>query len=370
MIGIDRRLLKNFDWILLLVAIFITFIGIVTVYSANYEAQGNSALSMLYAKKQVVWFMIAITVMIIFMLFDYSLLEEYATYIYTINIILLIAVLIIGKKSLGAQRWLSFGGFTFQPSELFKFTAIILVAKFFSKENSLKKYKLLDILKLILIIVIPVVLIVKQPDLGTGLLILSVFASMIIFVGINFSSVFKIAVAGLVVLPVGWNFLKGYQKNRILTFLFPERDPLGAGYHIIQSKIAVGSGRLLGKGYLNGTQNKLHFLPEEHTDFIFSVFAEEWGFIGAVVLIAVYFLFFILILKVSKKAKDNFGALIVIGALFIFLWQFFINIGMVIGLLPVVGIPLPLMSYGGTSLVVSYALIGLILNVSMRRFIF
>ncbi len=370
MIGLDKRVFKNIDWLLLFIAVLITVIGIVTVYSANYNINGNSMLSDLYVKKQLIWFLVAITVMCIFMSFDYSLLEEYTIHIYIINLLLLIAVLIIGKKSLGAQRWLAVGGFSFQPSELFKFTAIILVAKFFSKENNLKKYGLLELTKLIVMVLIPILLIVKQPDLGTGLLILFVFSSMILFVGVRFSSIMKIAVSGLLILPLTWNFLKDYQKNRILTFIFPERDPLGAGYHIIQSKIAVGSGRFLGKGYLQGTQNKLHFLPEEHTDFIFSVFAEEWGFLGAIILIFIYFLFFMVMMRVSKKAKDNFGALIVIGAMLIFLWQFFINVGMVIGLLPVVGIPLPLMSYGGTSLVVSYALIGLVLNVAMRRYIF
>ncbi len=370
MIAIDKRLLKNFDWFLLIIALLITFIGVLTVYSANYEGAGSSALSMLHVKKQLIWLLVAVVGMFIFMIFDYSILEEYTLYIYIVNIILLVAVLLIGKKVLGAQRWLSFGGFNFQPSELFKFTTIILVAKFFSEENRLKKYKLCELAKLIVMILIPVLLIIKQPDLGTGLLVLSVFVGMIVFVGIHSSSIVKIAASGLLITPLAWNFLKGYQKNRILTFIFPERDPLGAGYHIIQSKIAVGSGRLFGKGYLHGTQNKLHFLPEEHTDFIFSVFAEEWGFTGSIVLIVLYFLFFMAMINISRKAKDNFGALIVIGTMFIFLWQFFINIGMVIGLLPVVGIPLPLMSYGGTSLVVSYALIGLVLNVGMRRYIF
>jgi len=223
---------------------------------------------------------------------------------------------------------------------------------------------------LILIIIIPVVLIVKQPDLGTGLLILFVFSSMLIFIGIKKSSLVKIAASGLILAPLSWNFLKNYQKKRILTFFFPEKDPLGAGYHIIQSKIAVGSGKIFGKGYLHGTQNKLHFLPEEHTDFIFSVFAEEWGFVGTLILVFIYLIFFLTIIHISQKARDNFGALIVLGILFIFFWQFFINIGMVIGILPVVGIPLPLISYGGTSLVVSYSLIGLALNVGMRRYIF
>jgi rod shape determining protein RodA len=370
MIQIDRRMIKNFDWKVLILALIITLIGIITIYSANFTEYGGDFLSVVYVKKQIIWFFISIGVMLIFLTFDYSLLEEYAIHIYIVNIILLIAVMFFGKKSLGAQRWLSFGGISIQPSELFKLTTVIIVAKFFSKEDKLKGYSLLELTKLIVMILIPVLLIVKQPDLGTGLLILALFVSMLLFVGINFSSIIKVVTGALLFIPLFWNFLKPYQKNRILTFIFPERDPLGAGYHIIQSKIAVGSGKLFGKGYLHGTQNKLNFLPEEHTDFIFSVFAEEWGFIGCAILILLYLIFFILLIKISNKAKDNFGALLVLGIMFIFFWQFFINIGMVIGILPVVGIPLPLISYGGTSLVVSYALIGLAINVAMRRYLF
>ncbi len=370
MIGIDRRLINNFNWLLFVVALLLTSIGIATIYSANYNPEGVSYLSFIHVKKQLIWLIVSFFSMIIFISFDYKKLEAYVFPLYIFNVILLIAVLIIGKTSMGAQRWLSLGGFNFQPSELFKFTTILIVAKFFSNESKIKEYSLIEVLKLILMILFPVALIVKQPDLGTGLLILFVFSSMLLFVGIKRSSLIKIIAAGLIFAPLSWNFLKTYQKKRILTFLFPEKDPLGAGYHIIQSKIAVGSGKLFGKGYLHGTQNKLHFLPEEHTDFIFSVFAEEWGFIGTLILISIYIVFFITMINISQKARDNFGALIVIGVLFIFFWQFFINIGMVIGILPVVGIPLPLISYGGTSLVVSYSLIGLVLNVGMRRYIF
>ncbi len=370
MIGIDKRLLNNFSWMLFILTILITILGIITIYSANYEIGKESIISVIHVKKQLIWMFAGLIVMLVFLSFDYKVLEGYVIYLYVLNVILLLAVLIIGKTSMGAQRWLSFGGFNFQPSELFKFTTILLVAKFFSQENQLKKHSIIGILKLIIMILFPVFLIVKQPDLGTGLLILFVFGTLIMFVGIKFSSIIKISALMLLVAPLGWNFLKPYQKKRILTFIFPEKDPLGAGYHIIQSKIAVGSGKIFGKGYLHGTQNKLHFLPEEHTDFIFSVFAEERGFIGCTILIALYLAFFITIINISRKAKDNFGAIIVIGAMLIFFWQFFINIGMVIGILPVVGIPLPLFSYGGTSLLVSYALIGLILNVGMRRYLF
>jgi len=368
MFGIDRRLIVNFDWKIFILAIIITSIGILTIYSANYGF--DSSESVFYIKRQIMWLLISIFVMVLFTTFDYKSLEDYTIHIYIINLILLIAVLLIGKKTMGAQRWLAIGGFSFQPSELFKFTTILLVAKFFSKDDFLHKYTIFEITKVIIMVIIPTFLIIKQPDLGTGMLILFVFGTLILFVGIKFSSLVKLIFTVIICIPIGWTFLKPYQKNRLLTFIFPENDPLGAGYHIAQSKIAIGSGKLLGKGFLQGTQNKLNFLPEEHTDFIFSVFAEEWGFIGCVVLIFLYFLFFTSIINVSLKARDNFGAIIAIGVMSIFLWQFFINIGMVIGILPVVGIPLEMISYGGTSLVVSYALLGIVLNVSMRRHLF
>lgn len=217
---------------------------------------------------------------------------------------------------------------------------------------------------------VPAALIVKQPDLGSALNILLILGGMILFKGIT-PSVFKVLVVALPgLLPFGWFFLHDYQKQRILTFMNPGNDPLGAGYHIIQSQIAIGSGGFWGKGFLEGTQSQLRFLPEKHTDFAFAVFGEEWGFCGTMVLLALFCAFLYQIYIISLEAKDDFGSYLAAGVFFYFFWQILINMGMVLGIMPVVGIPLPFISYGGSASVVNFCMIGIVLNVAMRRFVF
>ncbi len=365
MFQIDRRFFQNISWSLILLTFILTAFGLMEIFSATYTYN-----SFLYFKKQLIWWGISICGMIFFMCFNYQILKEYAYILYALTLILLVLVLIIGKKSMGAQRWLNLGFINFQPSELLKLTTIVIIAKYFDEIQENRSFTLIELLKPVIMVLIPVLLVIKQPDLGSGLLILFVAVSMFLFVGIKKSTFIKILIFSVIFIPFSWHFLKDYQKKRILTFIFPERDPLGAGYHIIQSKIAIGSGKIFGKGYLKGTQNKLAFLPEHHTDFIFSVIGEELGLIGCLLLIFVFFLFLVNGLNIAKNSKDSFGSLLVVGIMFLFFWQFFINIGMVIGLLPVVGIPLPFISYGGTSLFISYCLVGLVLNVNMRRFLF
>jgi rod shape determining protein RodA len=215
-----------------------------------------------------------------------------------------------------------------------------------------------------------VLLTLVQPDLGTAMILGIVFLSMILMGGLRLRSFLYLVGAGLAFLPVGWHFLKAYQRARIMTFLDPDRDPLGAGYHVIQSKIAVGSGRIFGKGFLHGTQNRLDFLPAQHTDFIFAVFSEEWGFVGCLVLLLLYLALMIYALRLVERAKDRFGALLVYGMLSIFFWHVIINVAMVTGVMPVVGVPLPLFSYGGSSLASMMFAIGVMINVSMRRYVF
>jgi rod shape determining protein RodA len=220
-------------------------------------------------------------------------------------------------------------------------------------------------------LVAPLVLLtLVQPDLGTAIILGIVFLSMIIMAGLRTRSLLYLVGAGLAFLPIGWHFLKPYQRGRILTFLDPDRDPLGAGYHVIQSKIAVGSGQLFGKGFLHGSQNRLDFLPAQHTDFIFAVFSEEWGFAGCLLLLLLYFVLIAYCVGLLQRAKDRLGALLIFGVLSIFFWHVIINVAMVMGLMPVVGVPLPLVSYGGSSLASMLFAIGLIINVSMRRFTF
>jgi rod shape determining protein RodA len=212
-------------------------------------------------------------------------------------------------------------------------------------------------------------LILKQPDLGTALIVMIIFSSIIFFIGINWKSVAIVFIGCLILLPIGWHFLKDYQKDRLITFLNPNSDPLGAGYHIIQSMIAVGSGGIFGKGFIKGSQTQLKFLPEQQTDFVFSVFAEEWGFIGALVLIIMFMSLILWGLKIALHSRDLLGTLIALGITAFIFWEVFINIGMVLGILPVVGIPLPFLSYGGSAMVVLLTAIGLLMNVSVRRFI-
>ena len=269
----------------------------------------------------------------------------------------------------GSRRWLLIGPITMQPSEPAKVAVIIVLARYFSKLVNTEGLNLRELLRPLILTVIPFVLIVKQPDLGTALLILLIAVSVTVLVKIETRTFLYIMVFCTTTLPMIWFFLKGYQKQRILTFLNPERDPLGAGYHIIQSKIAIGSGMIYGKGFLKGTQNALSFLPEHHTDFIFSIMAEEWGLVGAGLLLFIFFLLIIWGLNVARVCRDPFGIILSFGITAMVFWQAIINIGMVMGLMPVVGVPLPFISYGGSSAITMMICIGILINISMRQFV-
>jgi rod shape determining protein RodA len=276
--------------------------------------------------------------------------------------------MIFGRTTSGSQRWLQLGFFSFQPSELAKIAIILALTRYFTENENTLGYGFRDLIVPFLILAIPLALIFKQPDLGTtGLLVLISF-SMLAFMGFRLQTWLTLGGACAAALPIFWHFLKDYQKTRLLTFINPDLDPLKTGYHITQSKIAVGSGTIWGKGWLKGTQSQLHFLPEQHTDFVFSVWAEEWGFVGAFLLL---FLFLLLIsrgLKIANTSKDRAGAVLAIGISAMLFWQIFINVGMVVGIVPVVGVPLPLFSYGGTSVISTLMGIGILMNISMRRF--
>jgi rod shape determining protein RodA len=365
---IDRRLIQNFDWILLLLLVLLAVISILNLYSATYTIRhaGGSDVFM----KQIYWYLIGFSAFLLMTTFNYYALERVAYPAYLISIGLLVLVLLIGKVSSGSQRWISVAGLTFQPSELAKIAMVLSLAKFFTDKGGYREYQLRDLWQPFIMVAIPSLLIIKEPDLGTALLLVVVSFSMILFVKVHWKSLCILVLSALSVAPFVWFNLKAYQQARILTFLSQDMDPLGAGYHINQSKIAIGSGLFWGKGYLKGTQTRLHFLPEQHTDFAFSVFAEEWGFIGSVVLLLIYIMLLLWGLNIAKSSKDNFGALMAIGIVAIVFWQVVINVGMVTGLLPVVGIPLVLFSYGGSSLVTTMAAMGLLMNISMRRFMF
>jgi len=364
---IDRRLLIHFDWILIGIVLLIAAIGILNLYSTTTTIEGAS--TPLYLK-QISWFLIGFTMMIIVAFIDYRFYSDFAYIIYTIAFVLLLAVLGYGIITSGAQRWVKIGSLSFQPSEFVKLSLILALAKFFHRPPGREGYSLKNLRYPFLLLFLPTLLILKQPDLGTAIILVVVFFSVLLFIKIRWSSLLIIVLAGGSVLPILWSFLKEYQKRRVFTFFNPDLDPLGAGYHIIQSKIAVGSGGILGKGFMQGTQCRLGFLPEQQTDFIFSALGEEWGLIGSLVLMGLYFTLILWGLRIAVHSKDRFGAILAFGVVAMLFWHIFINIGMVLGMMPVVGIPLPFLSYGGSFLISTLIGIGFLLNVSMRRYLF
>ena len=365
----DRRLIQNFDWILLLLLGLIAAMSLVNLYSATYGF-GGGGVSAVFTR-QLYWFLIGFGGFVVMTLFDYHRLEPLAYPAYVACLGLLVVVLVVGAVTSGSQRWLSLGGISLQPSELTKFVVVIALAKLFNdRGDSLNAYRLRDLWRAFLLIALPCVLILKEPDLGTALLLAIVSFSIILFAGVRWQSLALLVAGFLAAVPFVWSTLQDYQKKRILTFLRPDMDPLGAGYHINQSKIAIGSGQLWGKGYLEGTQTRLHFLPEQHTDFAFSVLAEEWGFAGSMFLLALYLLLIIWGIQIARNSRDRFGTFLAVGIVAVVFWELVINVSMATGLLPVVGIPLVLFSYGGSSVVSTLAAMGLLMNISMRRFMF
>jgi rod shape determining protein RodA len=365
---IDRRLFTNFDWTLLVLVFLISAIGVINIYSAS--ASYNIAGAPYYIK-QFYWIVAGLILVLLACSLDYHLLEDVAYWFYGILCVVLVVVLLMGKTSMGATRWLNLGFFSIQPSEPMKVVMIMTLARFLSKYPAVDGFTLRDLIYPLLFIGGPAILIMKQPDLGTAIVVILIACSMIAYVGVRLSALVTCLLATIPAIYLGWHyFLRDYQKNRVLNFINPERDPLGTGYHIIQSKIAVGSGGLLGKGFTLGTQTQLRFLPEQHTDFAFSVFAEEWGFLGCLILLLLYLFLIFWGLHIAGRCNDRFGSLMAVGVTAMLFWHTIINIGMVIGVFPVVGVPLPLFSYGGTSMITSMIGVGILLNISMRRFMF
>ncbi|WP_319470377.1 rod shape-determining protein RodA [uncultured Pseudodesulfovibrio sp.] len=365
---IDRRLLFYINWTLLGAAVMLFLFGALNLYSASgYRLEGGMNVAP-YFQKQLVWGLMGVCGMVVFMFFDYRHLKTMAWPLFWTTVALLIAVFFVGKTIYGARRWLDLGFMNFQPSELAKIAVLIVGARILSKER-----EPLDFIRLGYVLGVGLILagpVIKQPDLGSGLSIIMILGGMILFRGVT-PRVFKTALIAIpALLPMSWFFLHDYQKQRIMTFLDPTTDPLGAGYHIIQSEIAIGSGGFWGKGFLEGTQSQLRFLPERHTDFAVAVFGEEWGFVGTMLLLSLFCFFLYQIVVIARDARGLFGSYLAAGVFFYFFWQILINTGMVLGLMPVVGIPLPFISYGGSATLVNFCLVGLVLNVSMRRFLF
>lgn len=344
---------------------FVIFaVGVAAIYSAT-KSRGLSVAESFFFR-QLNWMGMGIVLLALVISISYQRFIDVAYIIYVINVILLILVLILGHARLGAQRWFSIGGFAFQPSEFIKLSLILALSNYVAaKKDAMAEFKNLIIPSILF--AIPFILVLLQPDLGTALLLVPIFFSIMAVSGASLKYLGGMILLGLAGLPVFWHFLRDYQRQRLLVFIDPNIDPLGAGYTIIQSKIAVGSGGLFGKGWLNGTQNQLNFLPERHTDFIFSVIGEEWGFLGAIALVLLYFFIVKRAFNIASLTSDVYGKTIATGIGVMIGLQVVINIAMTIGLMPVVGIPLPLVSYGGSSLIATVVAIGLLINVGLRR---
>ncbi len=362
----DRKLLKYLDWPLWLAMLAISLAAVVVIRSASTSTIVGRPLY--YVKSQLVFIVLGNVAIAISLLFDYRLLLKVTKPIYLVNLGLLASVLQVGQTGGGAQRWVSIAGFRLQPSEFAKVFMIIILAHFLESQagrNDLKSFLFAGIL-----VLVPMGLILIQPDLGTALVFIALFVGVMYGAGTDSRFLIGLIVIGLLLFPLVWEYgLADYQRNRLLVFLNPEAPEYRAhgGYQVIQSMIAVGSGGLLGQGYMQGTQNTHNFLPEQHTDFIFSVLAEEFGFLGALLLIVAFFFVMQRILAIALEAKDLFGRLLAIGVLVLFLFQVFVNIGMAVGIMPVTGLPLPLVTAGGSSYLAFCMAIALVLNVGMRR---
>lgn len=365
--GLMEEELKKYNWNLLLLEILLFGVGIWNLISAT----GVQDKSLGLYKSQALWFGVGLILTGIILLLHYSILSRLAYVIYFANLGLLGAVLFLGKASLGAKRWIGVGGFRIQPSEFMKLSIVICLAKYFESDQTVGGYGAKDLILPGLLVLLPSALIMLQPDLGTALIILLTFVSMMLFIRVQPKTLLAIAICAVVALPSAYKFaLKPYQRQRLISFIDPGSDPKGSGYNSIQSMIAVGSGQLLGKGYRKGTQSQLNFLPEHHTDFIFSVFSEEHGFMGCMILLAIYLIFMLNGLSVAYQSHDKFGVLLALGIMTIFFWHMFINMGMVMGLLPIVGVPLPFLSYGGSSLVTSILGVAILTNIANKKFMF
>jgi len=363
----DRRLIEYFDWGFVVLVFLISTVGLVILYSALTAGQEAGVVHILF-KKQIFWMGSGFLIMMMSLIIDFRELDKINLFIYTLCVGLLISVILFGQLGGGSRRWLVIGFLRVQPSELMKIALIISLASVYSTSVSQVGLSFRKLIKPIILCAIPFVLIVNQPDLGTGLLLLLIAGSITVFVKVEKRVFFTLSGICFSTIPLVWFTLKDYQKDRILTFLSPDRDPLGSGYHIIQSKIAIGSGMLTGKGFLKGTQNALSFLPEQHTDFIVSVLAEEWGLVGISILLSLYFILLFWGLNIAYNCRNMFGSILAFGVTAMIFWQIFINIGMVMGLMPVVGVPLPLVSYGGSSVITNMVGFGILLNISMRKF--
>jgi rod shape determining protein RodA len=354
---------RDFDWLLLLLAISIAAIGVVEIYSTT----SHTVLATEY-KKQIYWILLGCVATLVLSRFDYHTLLEGTVWLYVLSVLGLGAVLVASHATKGARRWLHFAGFTFQMSELAKLVIIMAVAVYFAdKRHRFVTWK--DLTRLGILVGIPMALVAVEPDLGSALTFLPILAVGVFMGGIRVRQVGILCLVGALALPVGWRVLKPYQRDRIETFVHPARDTQGHGYQGSQAKIAIGSGGFWGKGLGNGMQSRLGFIPVSHADFIFASFAEEQGFVGTLIVFVLYFLLLLRLLDGAQVAGDRAGAFLLVGFASLLFFQVAVNIGMMIGFLPITGIPLPLMSEGGSATLLTFVGLGLAMSVKMRRFV-
>ena len=361
-----KRFLKRLDYPLLFATLAIIIYSLIIISSATH-INNPTEERFYFVQRQGIFALINIGLAAFFLQFDYRGIQQYGQKLYIFNLVMLVAVMAFGTTALGAQRWLALGPIMIQPSEFSKLIVIICMAAMLeSRMGTLNSLR--DLLPIAVYIGIPFVLVLKQPDLGTSLVFMAIFFGMVIACGIRWRILIGIIMAGIASFPILRNYvLKEYQKTRLYVFIDPNIDPLGSGYHIIQSKIAIGSGLLFGKGLFEGTQSQLNFLPENHTDFIFAVVGEEFGFVGATILLLLYLVIMMRGIKIAKEAGDMFGRLLAVGITSMFAFHILINVGMTTGIMPVTGIPLPLMSYGVSALTTDIFAVAILLNINMRK---
>jgi rod shape determining protein RodA len=360
-----ERTLPRVDLNFLGTAIVLALVGLMLIYSATFFQDPTLKIF----KRQVIWVVVGLALAILFMIVDYRVLFDAAPILYAIGLALLVYLLVWGKVTANVKSWIHIGGFQFQPAEFMKIFTALMLAKFFDSND--RAY--LDFRSFVIamaIVMAPVCLIIIQPDFGTAATFFPLIAVAMFFGGIRLRVWMAMILAAVIALPLGWFFfLKPYQKERVMIFMNPERDPLGSGYQVMQAKIAIGSGGIHGKGFTQGTQARLDYVPEHHTDFIFSVLGEEWGFIGVLVVLSLYLYFIVQAMTFAKNSRDRGGTFLVISLVMFFVFHILINVSMQIGVLPTTGIPLPLISYGGSSTMMFFIAIGLMLNVDLRRFV-
>lgn len=371
----NKKLIKNLNWYIPLTAFLLIIIGIIAICSA-LELNKADSMGLVYIQRQVTAAIMGCILVIIIQFFDYRVYRYYSDIIYLSTIGILGIILAVGHTVAGGKRWLNFGPINFQPSELAKIMLILVLAAVIDEKKDDLKH-IFGFVKPFIYVLIPFMLIVLQNDLGTSLVLIAIFIGILFVSGANLKIMLGVFGGGFltvvtyilshIYLGVPLFFLKEYQLNRLIIFINPDLDPYGKGYNIIQSKIALGSGKLLGKGLFAGTQSQLEFLPEKHTDFIFSVIGEEFGFLGVIIVILLCFFLLWQILEVASKARDDYGRFIATGVAAMFFFHIIENIGMTMGLMPITGLPLPFISYGGSSILTSMIAIGLVINVNLRR---